>query len=160
MIAKTVELMVGAVLTRKEIGDAFNNGMEFFSTFGGSTVSCAAGRAVLEVIEHEGLEDRAASNGATMREGLSSLFSRSALPADVRGLGLFLGVEICEADGNPATAIVGQLVNAMRRRRILMGSDGPHDSVLKIRPPICFDAEDAAFFLEAMEDSLREVGLV
>ena len=151
---------MGAVLTRKEIGDAFNNGMEFFSTFGGSTVSCAAGRAVLEVIEHEGLEDRAARAGATMLEGLSALFSRSTLPADVRGLGLFLGVEICEADGSPATAIVGQLVNAMRRRRILMGSDGPHDSVLKIRPPICFDAEDAAFFLEAMEDSLREVGLV
>ena len=78
----------------------------------------------------------------------------------MRGLGLFLGVEICEVDGSPATAIVGQLVNAMRQRRILMGSDGPHDSVLKIRPPICFTPEDAAFFLEAMEDSLREVGLV
>ena len=95
-----------------------------------------------------------------MLDGLDALFSRSALPADVRGLGLFLGVEICEVDGSPATATVGQLVNAMRQRRILMGSDGPHDSVLKIRPPICFTPEDAAFFLEAMEDSLREVGLV
>ena len=150
---------MGAVLTRREIADAFSNGMEFFSTFGGSTVSCAAGRAVLEVIEADGLEGRAAQTGAMLLDGLTALFSRSVLPTDVRGVGLFIGVEICHADNSPATAIVGQLVNAMRRRRVLMGSDGPHDSVLKIRPPICFSAEDAAFFLEAMEASLREVGL-
>ncbi len=65
---------MGAVLTRREIGDAFNNGMEFFSTFGGSTVSCAAGRAVLEVIEDKGLEDRSARTGATMLEGLTRCF--------------------------------------------------------------------------------------
>ena len=81
------------------------------------------------------------------------------MSADVRGLGLFLGVELCNDDGTPATEVVGQVVNAMRKRRILMGSDGPHDSVLKIRPPICFSEADAAFFLEAMHDSLRELSL-
>ena len=150
---------MGAVITRKEIAASFNNGMEFFSTFGGSTVSCAAGKAVLDVIEAENLTDLAARTGSMLLDGLASLFADCTLSADVRGLGLFLGVELCLDDGHPATEVVGQLVNAMRDRRILMGSDGPHDSVLKIRPPICFTEADAAFFLEAMDDSLRALSL-
>ena len=150
---------MGAVITRKEVAASFNNGMEFFSTFGGSTVSCAAGKAVLEVIEAENLTDLAARTGAILLDGLQSLFADCKLSADVRGLGLFLGVELCRDDGHPATETVGQLVNAMRDRRILMGSDGPHDSVLKIRPPLCFTEADAAFFLEAMDDSLSALSL-
>ena len=150
---------MGAVITRKEIADTFSNGMEFFSTFGGSTVSCAAGKAVLEVMEAENLPDRAAKSGAMLLEGLTSLFADTSLNVDVRGLGLFLGIEVCHEDGTPATELVGDLVNAMRRRRVLMGSDGPHDSVLKIRPPICFDEADATFFLEAMDDSMKARGL-
>ena len=150
---------MGAVITRKEIAASFNNGMEFFSTFGGSTVSCAAGKAVLDVIEAENLTDLAARTGSMLLDGLASLFADCTLSADVRGLGLFLGVELCLDDGRPATEVVGRLVNAMRDRRILMGSDGPHDSVLKIRPPICFTEADAAFFLEAMDDSLRALSL-
>lgn len=150
---------MGAVITRREIAESFSNGMEFFSTFGGSTVSCAAGKAVLEVIEAEALTDLAERTGTLMLDGLKSLFADCSMSADVRGLGLFLGVELCNDDGTPATEIVGQVVNAMRKRRILMGSDGPHDSVLKIRPPICFSEADAVFFLEAMQDSLRELSL-
>ena len=150
---------MGAVITRKEIADSFNNGMEFFSTFGGSTVSCAAGKAVLEVMEAENLPDRAAQSGRMLTEGLRSLFADTSLNADVRGRGLFLGIEICQDDGAPATELVGDLVNAMRHRRILMGSDGPYDSVLKIRPPICFTADDATFFLEAMDDSMKALSL-
>ena len=150
---------MGAVITRKEIADAFSTGMEFFSTFGGSTVSCAAGKAVLEVMEAENLPARAAMSGDILYEGLQSLFSGVPLQADVRGLGLFLGIELCHDDGQPATAMVGDLVNAMRERRVLMGSDGPHDSVLKIRPPLCFSDDDAVFFLEAMSDSMRALGL-
>ncbi|MGB1159914.1 MAG: aminotransferase class III-fold pyridoxal phosphate-dependent enzyme [Alphaproteobacteria bacterium] len=150
---------MGAVITRKEIADSFSNGMEFFSTFGGSTVSCAAGKAVLEVIETEKLTDLAEKTGTMMLDGLKSIFADCSLSADVRGLGLFLGVELCHDDGSPATEEVGRVVNAMRKRRILMGSDGPHDSVLKIRPPICFSEADATFFLEAMNDSLRELSL-
>ena len=150
---------MGAVITRKEIAASFSNGMEFFSTFGGSTVSCAAGKAVLEVIEAENLSALAARTGAVLLDGLRALFADAPLRADVRGLGLFLGVELCCEDGSPATEATGQLVNAMRERRVLMGSDGPHDSVLKIRPPICFTEADAAFFLEAMDDSLRGLSL-
>ena len=69
-------------------------------------------------------------------EGLTSLFAHTPLHVDVRGLGLFLGIEACHEDGTPATELVGDIVNAMRQRGVLMGSDGPHDSVLKIRPPI------------------------
>ena len=150
---------MGAVITRKEIAESFSNGMEFFSTFGGSTVSCAAGKAVLEVIEAEKLTDLAEKTGTMMLDGLKSIFADCSLSADVRGLGLFLGVELCKDDGSPATQEVGHVVNAMRKRRILMGSDGPYDSVLKIRPPICFSEADATFFLEAMNDSLRELSL-
>ena len=150
---------MGAVITRKEIADTFSNGMEFFSTFGGSTVSCAAGKAVLEVMEAENLPDRAAKSGAMLLEGLTSLFANTPLNVDVRGLGLFLGIEVCHEDGTPATELVGDFVNAMRQRRVLIGSDGPHDSVLKIRPPICFEEADATFFLEAMDDSMKARGL-
>ena len=150
---------MGAVITRKDIADSFSNGMEFFSTFGGSTVSCAAGKAVLEVMEAENLPNRAAQSGAMLLEGLTSLFAHTPLNVDVRGLGLFLGIEVCHEDGTPATELVGDFVNAMRQQRVLMGSDGPHDSVLKIRPPICFDEADATFFLEAMDDSMKAVGL-
>ena len=112
---------MGAVITRKDVADSFSNGMEFFSTFGGSTVSCAAGKAVLEVMEAENLPNRAAQSGAMLLEGLTSLFAHTPLNVDVRGLGLFLGIEVCHEDGTPATELVGDLVNAMRQRRVLMG---------------------------------------
>ena len=96
-------------------------------------------------MEAENLPNRAAQSGAMLLDGLASLFAHTPLHVDVRGLGLFLGIEACHEDGTPATELVGDIVNAMRQRRVLMGSDGPHDSVLKIRPPICFDEADAAF---------------
>ena len=151
---------MGAVITRRDIAAAFSNGMEFFSTFGGSTPSCVAGKAVLEVLEDEALDQQAARAGTVLLDGLAELFAACVLPADVRGLGLFLGVELCHHDGSPATETVGQIVNSMRQKRVLMGSDGPHDSVLKIRPPLSFTEGDAAFLLEQMRASLRDLGLI
>ncbi|MGB1147488.1 MAG: aminotransferase class III-fold pyridoxal phosphate-dependent enzyme, partial [Alphaproteobacteria bacterium] len=150
---------MGAVITRREIAEAFSNGMEFFSTFGGSTVSSVAGKAVLEVMEAEKLDQQAARSGAALLKGLTALFATCPLRSDVRGLGLFLGVELLLDDGGPATELVGQIVNGMRQRRILMGSDGPLDNVLKIRPPLSFTEADATFFLEQLDGTLRELGL-
>lgn len=149
---------MGAVITRREIADRFATGMEFFSTFGGSNLSCAAGQAVLDVLEAENLRAQVDLVGQHMLEGLKQIFARFAWPSDVRGIGLFLGVEILTPEGKPATDLVDHIVNAMKHNRVLIGSDGPDDNVLKIRPPICFTLDDSAFFLNALDAVIRDLG--
>ena len=137
---------LGAVVTTPEIAASFDNGMEFFSTFGGSTVSCAVGLAVLDVVQEERLQDHALRVGAALLEALRRLAARHPLVGDVRGSGLFLGVELVKdrATLEPAAAEASDVVNRMRERGILLGTDGPFHNVLKIRPPMPFTREDAA----------------
>jgi len=126
---------IGAVITTRAIAGSFDNGMEFFSTFGGNTVSCAIGLAVLEAVQEENLQSHALRIGERLIEGLRALQQRHEIIADVRGSGLFLGVERRqEADG---------VVNQMREHRILLGTEGPRHNVIKIRPPMPFDESDA-----------------
>jgi 4-aminobutyrate aminotransferase-like enzyme/Ser/Thr protein kinase RdoA (MazF antagonist) len=148
---------IGAVITTRAIADSFANGMEFFSTFGGSTTSCAAGLAVLRVLDDERLAQNAEVTGAYLLDGLRALASQFPLIGDVRGLGLFIGVELMLPDGTPATQAAAQVVNALRERRILIGSDGPDDNVLKIRPPLCLEKADADHLLETLCGVLRTV---
>ena len=150
---------LGAVVTTREIADAFATGMEYFSTFGGSTVSCVAGREVLRVLDDERLADNAAKVGAHLLAGLKDLASEHPIIGDVRGLGLFLGVELTEPDGMPGTAATGYIVNRLREKRILIGSDGPDDNVLKIRPPLCFGLQDADYLLDHLAAILSETPL-
>ena len=133
--------------------------MEFFSTFGGSNLSCAAGLAVLDVLESDGLAQNAETTGAHLLAGLKTLQKRHALIAEARGVGLFLGVELIKPDGNPATCAASYIINRLRDHRILIGSDGPHSNVLKIRPPLCFAIEDADFLLTALGGILDETPL-
>ena len=151
---------IGAVVTTAEIARSFDNGMEFFSTFGGNTVSCAVGLAVLDVLAAEGLQGHAHAVGARLLAQLRGLQQRHALVGDVRGSGLFLGMElVTDRDTRaPATQATTAVVNRMRELGVLMGTEGPHHSVLKIRPPLPFTAQDADFLTEALDRALASAG--
>ena len=150
---------IGAVATTRAIARAFDNGMEFFSTFGGNTVSCAIGMAVLDVVREAQLQDHARRVGDKMLADLRGLAERFPVIGDVRGSGLFLGVELVRdrTTLEPATAEASFVVNRMRDRGVLIGTDGPYHNVLKIRPPMPFGLEDAGTLVEALEASLGEV---
>lgn len=145
---------IGAVITTRAIADSFANGMEFFSTFGGNNVSCAIGLAVLEVVHEDKLQAHAQRVGEQLLKGLRELQQHHDIIVDVRGSGFFLGVELI-ADHKPATEAASAIVNQMRERGILLGTDGPHHNVLKIRPPMPFSATDADAFLTTLADCLN-----
>ncbi len=140
---------IGAVITTPEIADSFANGMEFFSTFGGNNVSCAIGLAVLEVVQEEKLQSHALEVGEQLLNGLRVLRQRHEIIADVRGSGLFLGVELLK-NGAPATSEANRIANRMRKEGILLGTDGPFHNVIKIRPPMPFSHADAELLLTTL----------
>jgi 4-aminobutyrate aminotransferase-like enzyme len=149
---------LAAVVTTKEIADSFANGMEFFSTFGGNPVACAAGLAVLDVLEEEKLQEHALRVGTYLKNRLLALQERYALIGDVRGSGLFLGVDLVldRSTREAAPLQAGYVVNRLRERGILTGTDGPHHNVIKLRPPLVFTEKDADIFVRALEDILQE----
>ncbi len=149
---------IGAVVTRPDIAAAFDNGMEFFSTFGGNTVSCAVGLAVLEVIAAEDLQAHARRVGDRMLAGLRPLMERYPIVGDVRGSGLFLGVELVRdrTTLEPAGEEASFISNRMREHGILLGTDGPYHNVIKIRPPMPFSDADADYLVVTLEKILAE----
>ncbi len=149
---------LAAVVTTPEIAAAFDNGMEFFSTFGGNPLACAAGLAVLDVLRDERLPENARHVGARLRDGLLALQRRHALIGDVRGAGLFLGVELLRERASlaPATDEAAYVVNRLRERGVLTGVDGPHHNVLKLRPPLCLTPDEADLFLATLDEVLAE----
>jgi 4-aminobutyrate aminotransferase-like enzyme len=140
---------IGAVITTPAIAESFDNGMEFFSTFGGNTVSCAIGLAVLEVVQEEKLQQHALAVGDHLLAGLRELQRSHEMIADVRGSGLFIGVELVK-DGKPATREADDIVNHLRDEGILLGTDGPNHNVIKIRPPMPFSHADADLLLAVL----------
>lgn len=151
---------LGAVVTTPEIARSFDNGMEFFSTFGGNPVACAAGLAVLDVLEEEGLQERALRVGRRLADGLRSLGARQAIVGDVRGSGLYLGVELVRSRETlePATEEAAYVVERMRERGVLTGTDGPYHNVLKLRPPLVLSEEEADLAVSVLGDVLAEDG--
>ncbi|MCK5482909.1 MAG: aminotransferase class III-fold pyridoxal phosphate-dependent enzyme, partial [Gemmatimonadetes bacterium] len=152
---------MGAVVTTRAIAEAFDNGMEYFNTFGGNPVSCAIGLAVLNVIEEEGLREHALQVGTGFREGLAELADRHDLVGDVRGLGLFIGVELVRDRDSlePATEEATDVINQMRERGILLSTDGPFENVIKIKPPLVFSHEDAGRVIGELDAVLSGVPL-
>ncbi len=150
---------LAAVVTTRAIADAFDNGMEYFSTFGGNTVSCAVGSAVLDVMRDEALQPHALRVGGEVLAGLRALLAKHELVGDVRGSGLFLGVElVTDRDTRtPAAAEASYVVNRMREEGILLGADGPFHNVVKIRPPMPFDGTNSARLVETLDGVLREI---
>jgi 4-aminobutyrate aminotransferase-like enzyme/Ser/Thr protein kinase RdoA (MazF antagonist) len=149
---------LGAVVTTPEVACAFANGMEYFNTYGGNPVSCAIGLAVLDVIRDERLQDRARDVGEHLLNGLRGLMPRHPLVGDVRGLGLFAGIELVRdrSTREPAGIAAGLVANRLRDRGILVSTDGPFHNVLKIKPPLCFTARDADRLVSTLDSILCE----
>ncbi|TRX59358.1 aminotransferase class III-fold pyridoxal phosphate-dependent enzyme [Fulvivirga sp. M361] len=147
---------IGAVVTTDEIAESFSKGVEFFSSFGGNPVSCAIGLAVLEVIEEERLQENAKYVGAYYKSLFMELQKKYDCIGDVRGSGLFLGVDIVE-EGTRKTdrKLAGHIKNELRQKHILISTDGPDDNVLKTKPPLCFTRENAEEVIEAIGDVLK-----
>ena len=150
---------LGAVITTPEIAKAFETGMEYFNTFGGNPVSCAIGTAVLDVIENENLKQNAEQVGRYMREEVKNLQQEFPVIGDVRGLGLFVGVELVEnqATKEPATAKTAELVEYFKTQNILLSTEGPFYNVLKIKPPIVFSKRDCDKFLVSLRQGLARI---
>ncbi|MGA9277047.1 aminotransferase class III-fold pyridoxal phosphate-dependent enzyme, partial [Ilumatobacter sp.] len=150
---------LGAVITSPAIARAFANGMEYFNTFGGNPVSCAAGLAVLDVIRDERLRAHATTAGAHLRRRLDVLAEQHTSIGDVRGRGLFVGIDLVDDQmtKTPATELAGQVVEAVRRRGILISRDGPFENVLKIKPPMVVTSDELDRFVDALDDALREL---
>ena len=149
---------IGAVVTTRAIAESFANGMEFFSTFGGNPVSCEVGKAVLEVIEEEGLQARAATLGRRFLDGLRALQARHEVIGDVRGRGLFLGIEMVRdrSTREPAADIADAVVQTMKRAGVLLSTDGPRHNVIKIKPPLALNEHDVDMAIRLLEDALEE----
>lgn len=149
---------VAAVALKPRLIEEFGRKARYFNTFGGNPVSCAAALATLDVIEEEKLQANALDVGMLLIEALRQMAARHPLIGDVRGRGLFVGVELVEEQSTrkPATAAAARLVNELRRRRILISATGPFGNILKIRPPLVFTREHAGILLEAMEAALAD----
>jgi 4-aminobutyrate aminotransferase-like enzyme/Ser/Thr protein kinase RdoA (MazF antagonist) len=150
---------LAVVITTPEIAEAFNNGMEFFSTFGGNPVSCAIGLEVLNIVSEEKLQEHAWRVGERMLDGLRPFVERYPFVGDVRGSGLFLGVELVRDRETlePATEEASFVADRMREHGILLGTDGPYHNVVKIRPPMPFNEGNADFLVETMDKILNEL---
>jgi len=150
---------MAAVVTTPAIVRSLIDQSEFFSTTGGNPVACKVGLAVLDVIEQEELQANASRVGALLRSRLSSLADKHTLIGDVRGAGLFIGVDLVRdrATREPATAEAGAVVNWMRDAGVLIGIDGPNANVLKIRPPLVFDETHAEQLTDALDGALRTI---
>ena len=136
---------LSAVVTTKEIADQFNNGMEYFNSYGGNPVSCAIGEAVLDVIEDEGLQENAEIVGSYLIEELFKLQSKYTFIGQIRGQGLFIGIELISNTDTlkPNKTLAAKIVNQMKNAGILISIDGPDHNVLKIKPPMVFNLENA-----------------
>ena len=145
---------LAAVVTTPEVAVSFNNGMEYFNTFGGNPVSAAIGQAVLEVIYDQRLQLNAKNMGQYLRDGVSSLAKDHSIIADVRGSGLFIGVEMMRDKNIPATSEVADLMEFALNKGVLLSCDGPDNNVLKIKPPLIVTKSDVDHLLNVFSDWL------
>ena len=149
---------LGAVVCTREVADAFDNGMEYFNTFGGNPVSCAIGQAVLDVIRDEKLQKHALDTGNYIKSNLKALQNNYPIIGDIRGQGLFLGFELVQnpETKEPAPQEADYLINRMRSWGYLMSTDGPDHNVIKIKPPMCISRKDVDEWIETLDKIFRE----
>jgi 4-aminobutyrate aminotransferase-like enzyme len=150
---------MGAVITTREIAESFDNGMEFFSTFGGSTAACVAGRMTMQVTLDENRQRNALLVGERTLSGFRSAMREFEIVGDVRGTGLFLGVELVRNRDTlePAPDEASLVVDRMRQRGVLIGTDGPYHNVIKIRGPMLLSFADADQVVDTLSRALREL---
>lgn len=147
---------IGGVAVKPALLEAFGSGSGYFNTFGGNPVAAAAGLAVLEVIEAEGLQKNARETGAYLLSRLASLSQVHKKLGDVRGAGLYIAVEFVrdKRTREPDKDAAVRTVNLMRERNVLIGTAGLHGNILKIRPPLCFGRDHAGILVDALSSSL------
>jgi len=147
---------ISGVVGRGDLIDNFRRSEMYFNTYGGNAVSCAVGLAVLDVIENEGLVENAASVGEYVLQGFKELQARHEIIGDVRGRGLFFGMDLVKdrATKEPDAAEAKRITNEMRNRGILMSKIGEYDNILKLRPPLCFSTENADLLISTLDDVL------
>lgn len=148
---------LAATVTRRDIVEQFAREAHYFNTFGGNPVSCAAGLAVLDVIETEHLQKNALDVGNYLVDGLQKLARRHESMGDIRGSGLFLAVELVRnrESREPASDLASQIVNSLCEQGVLCNTIGRDDNILKLRPPMCLTKENAEYFLDALDRVLR-----
>lgn len=147
---------LAAVVTTPAIASSFHNGMEYFNTFGGNPVSASIGQAVLDFVLDSRLQSHARDLGDYVQAQVRAMMPEHPLIADVRGHGLFLGIEL-RRDDQPATKEVADLIEYAKRRGVMLSSDGPANNVFKIKPPLVVQRSDMDTFLEVFSDGLRAV---
>ena len=147
---------LAAVACTQEVADKFANGMEYFNTFGGNPVSCAIGAEVLRTVKREKLQKNALDVGTYLKTELQKLAKEFPIIGDVRGQGLFLGIELVDSERNPLAGQTEYLANRMKEHGILMSTDGPDHNVLKIKPPMVFSKENAKDVLLYLRKILTE----
>jgi len=150
---------VSAVACRRELAEAFGNGMEYFNTFGGNPVSCAAALAVMDVMEKEKLQENAREVGQYMLARLKELRKKyPKLVGDIRGIGLFAGIDLVTdtEKRTPATEMAKRILMSMRRKRVCLSTEGPYNNIIKIKPPICFSKADVDEMVEKLDETIRE----
>ena len=150
---------LAAVITTKPIANAFANGMEFFNSFGGNPVSCSVGMAVMDVIENEQLQESACAIHAQLVASLHDMQEKYSLIGDIRGHGLFLGIELVRDHQSlaPATEEAGAIINDLRENGVLLSTDGPLDNVLKFKPPMVFRERELEFFVEQLDSAFARL---
>jgi 4-aminobutyrate aminotransferase-like enzyme len=149
---------IGAVITTQRIADTFANGMEYFNTFGGNNVSCVIGLEVLNVILEEKLQENARELGNLLKQGLQKLQQEFDCIGDIRGHGLFYGIEFISNPKllTPATELANHIVQKLREDYyILVSTDGPYDNILKLKPPMCWTTQNILFFLTYLRNILQ-----
>ena len=147
---------IAAVACTQKVAEGFNNGMEFFNTFGGNPVSCAIAKTVLEVIEDEKLQENSLVVGNFLKTNLLELSSKYSIIGSVRGQGLFLGVEFVNKQLQPLAEQADYFINRMKSYGILLSTDGPDHNVIKIKPPLVFSMQNAKDFLKYFTLVLQE----
>jgi 4-aminobutyrate aminotransferase-like enzyme len=147
---------IAGLVTRRDIVQDFSKKAHYFNTFGGNPVSCAAGLAVLDIIEREELQQNALNVGQYLVDGLRRLAEDHDCIGDVRGSGLFIALELVSDHEarTPATDLAKSVVEGLRERGILTGSIGPDSNILKLRSPMTLNTDNADYFLSALKDSL------
>jgi 4-aminobutyrate aminotransferase-like enzyme/Ser/Thr protein kinase RdoA (MazF antagonist) len=148
---------LAAVVVTEEIATSFNNGMEYFNTYGGNPVSMETGLAVMRIIEEENLQQRALETGNYLIGALTALMQKHKLIGDVRGKGLFVGAELVRDRETlePAVPEIDEIVEKMKERGFLLSTDGPLHNVLKIKPPMVFNIENASNLVAHLDEVLN-----
>jgi 4-aminobutyrate aminotransferase-like enzyme len=147
---------LSAVVTTREIADSFNNGMEYFNSFGGNPVSCAVGQAVLDVIKEEGLQENALEVGSYLLNQLKNLQNQHDLIGEVRGRGLFIGIELVKDELVPVASEAQTIVNQMKDKELLLSTDGSDHNVIKIKPPLVFNKKNADELVKKTDETMSE----